>query len=237
MLPGQGEGRGASDSQRPPGRRQQDALWISRPTPPKTANPTAPTSADPQDDEERINYSIGKAAVGLVIAYERSQERKPQNMAHANPGYDIESKNGRIVERYIEVKGIDGEWGINGVPLSPIQLQYAQEKGDAYWLYVVENALAPESARIHMIQNPAAKISQFRFDHGWRKAGATVRTNKLPKPEVGRQIRVFDDDGSYKEGEIARVDPSNTSLYLTVQYKDGNPSKTEVFDPTYMQVL
>ena len=158
-------------------------------------------------------------------------------MAHANPGYDVESRHGRVVERYIEVKGLDGAWGINGVPLSPIQLQLAKEKGDSYWLYVVENARDPDRARIHMIQNPAGRISQFRFDHGWRLAGTTIQTSILPRPETGRRIQVFDPDGSHKVGEIVTIDPSENQLYLRVRYESTEPAKTELYDPIYMQVL
>jgi hypothetical protein len=116
-------------------------------------------------------------------------------------------------------------------------LQLAEEKGDAYWLYVVENARDPDTACIHMIQNPAGKISQFRFDRGWQLAGTTIETSNLQKPQAGRRIRVFDPDGSHKEGEIITIDPSGTQLYLRVRYESSAPAKTELYDPIYMQVL
>lgn len=52
------------------------------------------------------------------------------------------------------------------VGLSRSQFKWAQERGEAYWLYVVEHA-AENSARIIRIQNPAGKARTFTFDRGW----------------------------------------------------------------------
>ena len=47
----------------------------------------------------------------------------------------------------------------------------AQECGDDYWLYVVENA-GTGSPNIVKIQDPAGKARTFTFDHGWREVAA-----------------------------------------------------------------
>jgi hypothetical protein len=236
MLPG-ANGNGSGQRRTGTGARQQNALWISRPKPEQSERIATQEKDDDHNDEQRPNHPIGKAAVGLVLAYERSQGRKPQNMAHANPGYDIESKAGRVIERYIEVKGMDGEWGINGVPLSAIQFKHAQEKGEQYWLYVVENARDPENARIHMIQNPFGKITQHRFDHGWKNAAKTASMKGLPQPKEGSILVVMEADGSIeKEGVITDVRENENQVWLQVRYEEGGPATNVVFDPTCMIV-
>ena len=50
--------------------------------------------------------------------------------------------------------------------MSHTQFKFAQEHGDAYWLYVVERA-GTDDARIVRIQDPAGKAKTFTFDKGW----------------------------------------------------------------------
>jgi hypothetical protein len=237
MIPGKtGSNRSASTGN--PGPRQQDAIWISRPAPARAASDPEADRVERENHarEERISHSVDSAAMDLVIQYERTQGRKPQKMAHANPGYDVESKNGRVIDRYIEVKGIDGAWGINGVALSSIQFATAQDKGDQFWLYVVENARDPESARIHLVQNPLEKITHHRFDRGWRLAGQSVEMKDLPRPKTGMTLSVYDDDGHVLEGKIISVEENGKQLELRVRYENGGPSRTEIFNLKYMSV-
>jgi hypothetical protein len=79
---------------------------------------------------------IGRRAVERVLEFERSEGRVPHEMEHLNPGYDIESTASGAVVRYIEVKGIDGPWDDAGVRVSDTQFRFAQERGEAAWLYV-----------------------------------------------------------------------------------------------------
>lgn len=164
------------------------------------------------------------------------------SMAHANPGYDVESKRGRIVERYIEVKGIDGEWGQNGVPLSAIQWFRSQRPEDLenrdsppmaekFWLYVVEHARDPEKVKIHMIQNPAARASQFRVDHGWKHAGITAVNFRPLIPRKGMKLRREDTEGGYEEGVIQLVQESGSVTWLEVRF-DSPSAKRFTYNPT-----
>lgn len=220
-----------------PLRRTQDDLWISRPLAKRHEHEELEME-DPANDERRENLAIGKAAVGWVLQYEHSQGRKPKSMPHANPGYDVESRQGRLVERYIEVKGIDGEWGRNGVPLSSIQF-FRQlhptdpvegdgtPMGDKFWLYVVEHARDPEKVRIHMIQNPATKANQFRFDCGWREAGTEAGDFVPLLPARGITLRAFLDEGGHEDGLITEVAETN----LIVQFGTGAATAI-AYDPT-----
>lgn len=61
----------------------------------------------------------------------------------------------------------DGQLEDRPVGLSHTQFDCAREKGDAYWLYVVEYATDPAQARVLRIQNPVGRARTFTFDHGW----------------------------------------------------------------------
>ncbi|MGZ0710104.1 sacsin N-terminal ATP-binding-like domain-containing protein [Coraliomargarita sp. W4R53] len=233
------------DKARNPGgskRRVQNDLWISRPFPEKNSE-SKPRERDIANDEEPINEKVGNAAVGWVLQYERMQGRKPQNQDHWNKGFDVISKKGRVIDRYIEVKGIDGSWGTNGVPLSNSQLFTFLEPesqdnpsspliGDKFWLYVVENALDPEKVHIHMIQNPAQKATQYRFDSGWKAAGESVYNFKALVPKEGMKLIKFDHEGLPVEGEILNVGEGN---YLKVRFGQ-QPASTVVYNPLFMQL-
>jgi Domain of unknown function (DUF3883) len=112
--------------------------------------------------------AVDVAAIQRVTAYEEAARRKPKVMPHKNKGYDIESSNGGgTVERYIEVKGLSGDWDDYNAGLTDAQFEMATELKDSYWLYVVERAEG-DDFQIHRIQNPAKKVNQFLFDSGWQ---------------------------------------------------------------------
>lgn len=237
----QGDKKSGSNPNKPDAKtRQQDGFWISRPkTAKQDGEERASGFSQNDEDEDGNRLKIGDLAVGWVLQYEHSQGRNAISMAHANPGYDIESRRGTIVERFIEVKGIDGAWGLHGVALSSIQFfralypEYGQPSNckplsDRFWLYVVENARDPQKVRIHMIQNPAALATQFRFDYGWREAGSEAKNFVPLEPKKGMKLYKILDDGGYAEGVITRVDDNN---YLMVKFGDES-AKTVVYDPT-----
>ena len=150
---------------------------------------------------------LGNDAVGWVLQHERRHGRLPDPSPHIRnkPGFDVLSRDDQTEPRYIEVKGIRGGWGLDGVPLSATQFEFAREKGEEFWLYVVEFADEPTEVTIHPIQNPVSHITQFRFDSGWRSL-ATHGTPFQPLlPEPGRRIRVQQKDGTPREGVIKSV--------------------------------
>lgn len=85
-----------------------------------------------------------------------------------NPGFDLyqTDADGEIV-KWCEIKSLGGGWGEHPVGLSHTQFKLAQEKGDAYWLYVVEHAGDPERVRLLRIQDLAGQARTFTFDDGW----------------------------------------------------------------------
>ena len=146
------------------------------------------------DEEEGVRGTIGdeapdlspidRAGVARVLEYEQSCGRMPTEMAHSNPGFDVESRNkgGELVRR-IEIKSTGGHWSTAGVMLSRRQHEQAVEDGDLFWLYVVESA-QDARFRIYRIQNPASRIDYFGFDGGWK----AIAEPDLERDESGTPI-------------------------------------------------
>jgi hypothetical protein len=116
-----------------------------------------PTAANPRVED---------AAVEQVLQHERLAGREPTVMPRGNRGYDIESLQPDGETRLIEVKGLSGSWGSQGVTLTPSEFEMAREAGDTYWLYVVEKARA--APRIYKVRDPARQVMLFAFDDGWK---------------------------------------------------------------------
>ena len=119
------------------------------------------TAAQAEHDRK---MDLEEAAITLIREREPTLNRTPKN----NPGYDLYETNadGAAV-RWIEVKAIAGDWDSRPVTLTHTQFDCAREKGDAYWLYVVEHAGTDHSG-IVKINDPAGWESSYAFDKGWR---------------------------------------------------------------------
>jgi hypothetical protein len=191
---------------------------------------------DPSNDEIPVNKKLRDDAVGWVLQYERQHGRKPIPQPHNNPGYDVFS-SGQSEVRYIEVKGIRSEWDLDGVPISVKQFECASNKGDAFWLFVVEFADDPECVTIHPIQNPVALINQFRFDDGWR-ALATKETPFRPLvPGPGLLIRVRDKQAGVREGKIKSVKTDSAGeIMMQIEWSNGHHGGL-AFEPLKVEIL
>jgi hypothetical protein len=115
-------------------------------------------------------------AIDLIIALEPALCRTPEG----NAGFDLFEADGAGKQiRWIEVKSMMGTLADRPVALSNTQFNYAQVKGDAYWLYVVEHAMNTELARVLRIQNPAGQAQMFTFDHGWSEIAQTTPPGQI----------------------------------------------------------
>lgn len=149
---------------------------------------SAPGSAEEGDKGEKDADKPGRdpvdvAGVQRVLGYESSSGRKPKEMPHNNPGYDIESydENGKIV-RYIEVKSFSGPWNLTYAVLSKDQFGFGYKDTDLFWLYVVEYAESDEY-KLYRIQNPTLKANHFMFDDGWRRFAEDTEQGNIQKDE------------------------------------------------------
>ena len=125
---------------------------------------------DPDGLDQAARMQIEGRAIDLIIGLEPALRRTPEG----NPGFDLfeADSDGRQI-RWVEVKSMTGTLEDRPVGLSHTQFDCAREKGDAYWLYVVERATDPAQARVLRIQNPVGHARTFTFDHGWSEIART----------------------------------------------------------------
>ena len=120
--------------------------------------------ADPDGLGHADRMSIEGRAIDLIVSLEPLLRRTSEG----NPGFDLFEVDdaGRQI-RWVEVKAMTGTLRDRAVGMSHTQFEYARQKGDAYWLYIVEHATDSVRARVFRIQNPAGRASTYTFDHGW----------------------------------------------------------------------
>lgn len=125
---------------------------------------------DPDGLDQATRMQIEGRAIDLIIGREPALHRTPDG----NPGFDLYEPNscGQPI-RWVEVKSMTGSLDDRPVGLSHTQFDCAREKGDTYWLYVVEYATDPSKVRVLRIQNPVAHARTFTFDRGWREIALT----------------------------------------------------------------
>jgi hypothetical protein len=153
----------AGTRERKPGESLQEGRLRTYVAPARPADET-----DREHRQAQRREDLEQAAINRVVEHERRAGRSPKVMPGNHPGYDIESRgsDGEVL-RYIEVKGVSGEWGSLGAEVTRTQFERAEELGDRYWLYVVERAQGDDFT-INRIPNPACQANRFIYDDGWR---------------------------------------------------------------------
>jgi ribosomal protein S24E len=181
-----------------------------------------PSEAGEQEGLSEHNLAVEVVARDAVCAYEKGRGRVAEQMAQTHPGYDIISRNLVTGElRFIEVKGVNGEWNQTGVGLSRLQFSNAQDYGDRYWLYVVEFVSDPEHIRVHAIRSPATQVTAFMFDGNWRDAVTEERAD--PSSLFAPGVRIHHQDMGC--GEIRDVVTRGNTKLLTILF-DGKSQAT-----------
>ncbi len=121
--------------------------------------------SDPDGLDHLARKDIEKKAIDFIQHEEPERKWKPTPLN--NPGFDLyQGDKQSTAIRWCEVKAMTGGLADRAVGLSRKQFDFAAERGDAYWLYVVERA-GTDMARIVRIQNPVGKARTFTFDRGW----------------------------------------------------------------------
>ncbi len=90
--------------------------------------------------------------MNYVLNHEEEKERKCEDM-HLTESYDIKSIDNSGDVRYIEVKG---HGGVNRTAeLTRLEREFAIEKGDDYWLYIVYDIdFDSATAQLFQCRNP-----------------------------------------------------------------------------------
>lgn len=189
-------------------------------------------SGDGSDRTEH-NLAVEAAARVLVSEYERERGRNAVHMSQTHPGYDIESTDINTGEmRFIEVKGINGEWNRTGVGLSRTQFSNAQDVGDGYWLYVVEHVSDERNARIYAIRNPALRVGSFMFDENWRDAAEDEAADPSLSFVVGALIEVDD----FGQGRLESITDRGYLKHVVINF-GRNDRRSMALNLQTMRVL
>ena len=118
---------------------------------------------DPDGLVHEVRMALEKDAIKWILRVEPYWQTTPLN----NEGFDLVQVAGDGQEcMWCEVKAMTGSLHDRPATMSNAQFKYAQKHGDAYWLYVVEQA-GSDNPRIVRIQDPAGKAKTFTFDKGW----------------------------------------------------------------------
>ncbi|KXS32543.1 MAG: Uncharacterized protein AWT59_1312 [Candidatus Gallionella acididurans] len=215
---GHGHGKGSStgDSRakkpRPKHKEQWDRRLLSYVRKKQEESP----DADEQEGPSEHNLAVEVVARAAVCAYEKARGRVAEQMAQTHPGYDIISRNPLTGEdRFIEVKGVNGEWNQTGVGLSRLQFSNAQDYGDRYWLYVVEFVSDPEHTRVHAIRSPATQVTSFMFDGNWRDAVADERADPALAFIAGARVK----HPHYGIGRIESMELRGSTRVMSIEFE------------------
>lgn len=156
---GEGPGQGGTNSRGAPSVAGSARRFISYVA-------THPDDEEPDPDglDQATRMAVESHAIDHIIALEPSLQRTPEG----NPGFDLyeEGGDGKII-RWVEVKSMTGSLSDRPVGLSKTQFEFARERRERYWLYVVEHAGDTEQTRITKIQDPFGHARTFTFDQGW----------------------------------------------------------------------
>ncbi|NFG41031.1 DUF3883 domain-containing protein [Clostridium botulinum] len=162
------------------------------------------------------DFEIETKAKKAVINYEKEAGRIPTEMSDLQEGFNIKScdKESGKVERYIQVKGLIGEWSTYNVALlSTEQLNKAKEEENNYWLYVVEFVESENNSRIYRIQNPFYKITKYAFDLGWKD----ISEKENPIDKFVTDVKI--EHNIYGYGTIKEVIKKGNLKLLIVEFE------------------
>ena len=107
--------------------------------------------------------ALEERALARILGEEPQLGRTSPN----NAGFDlVEEDDAGVACRWVEVKAMTGTLSDHPVGMTRSQFEAAQERGERFWLYVVEHA-GSDSPRILRIQDPAGRARTFTFDRGW----------------------------------------------------------------------
>ena len=121
--------------------------------------------SDTDSPEHAARMALEETAIRFILEQEPAWQRTDTN----NPGFDLYQVDANgITIRWCEVKAMSGVFDSHPVGMSKRQFEEAQLRGEAYWLYVVEE-VAADAPHIVPIQDPAGQARTFTFDKGWRE--------------------------------------------------------------------
>jgi hypothetical protein len=204
---------GGSKKSRPKHKEQWDRRLLSY----VRKKSDSEADSDNQDSPSEHNLAVEVVARRAVCAYEKARGRVAEQMPQTHPGYDIISRNAITGEdRFIEVKGVNGEWNQTGVGLSRLQFSNAQDYGNRYWLYVVEFVSDPQHTRVHPIRSPATQVTSFMFDGNWRDAVADERADPALAFIAGARVK----HQHFGFGRIESMELRGSTRVMSIEFEN-----------------
>lgn len=133
---------------------------------------------------------IERFGIHVAMNYEKQNGRYSYELTRTHEGWDINvfpsgvdnetAKTGEGTIRKIEVKATEYAWDGYGIYLTAPEHRAAQKYADEYYLYVVEKALS-DDYQLHIFQNPAELIDEYRFDDNWKSISIKADISGIPK--------------------------------------------------------
>ena len=120
---------------------------------------------DLDEDEQEPHEDPDSHTVSMhhVITRLRQGEWKVKDVHTDNLGYDIYASRG-AAHRHVEVKGVSKKASSTGVRLTGAEIITAAQKGNDYWLYVVDNCADGTGTLWGAWQNPAETFADEWVD-------------------------------------------------------------------------
>lgn len=196
------------------------------------AGPGNPDRPNPDDDPSKAaaREATSKAAVEYFLTTQGPRWQSLTEMPHNNPGFDVHALAHDGEEEFIEVKGQSAAWTEDGIALTPKELETAQNKGERYWLCIVEHVYDERRRQLYLLRNPYGLTQQFRFDSGWKSAA--IRVGAVPLlPEKGMLVEI----PGIGQGRIQSVRTKGRFFNLHVILEDGR-QVNKPFNPATMKL-
>ena len=154
-----------------PRKPREGSSALARPKPITYVHVGVDETAEDGSKAHQARLELEEKGIQLILADEPLLKRTPTN----TPGFDLVEKDAADRElRWVEVKAINCAFEDRWVGLTREQFETAMNRGEDYWLYVVEHASSPDLARIFRIQDPAGLAGTFVYDHGWQALAANA---------------------------------------------------------------
>lgn len=197
------------------------------------ATPSEGTDGSDGSDSQNaaLREAIANAAVQAFLASKAARWKQLTEMPPNNPGFDVKAVTHDDSEEFVEVKGQSGAWTEEGVALTPTELARAHEARGRYWLCVVEFALDPARRVVHLVNDPFSRVTQFRFDSGWKSQAVIQESAKPLVPEAGLRIEI----PNLGSGVIVSALSKGPFFKLQVTLDDGRRWE-RTFDPATMKL-
>jgi hypothetical protein len=147
---------------------------------------------DRNERESKNDKGFGDKTELFIRDWLKNKGYEVELFGGTNKGFDLTAIDPNTGElKFVEVKGIRGNWNRTGVALSYSQMEKCLQEGDNYWFIVVENMLTKPV--IHEFVNPAKLIDKYYFDGNWAKISEKFIVNIEPQ-KIDIDDLIFDED-------------------------------------------